>query len=265
MRPLLVLLALLLCLPAAAQTSEERTRIAWVLERGRLLFEIDRAGWVTTDDLRDRVGDLDRAGVRGWTVERDGAGYRVLYYGGEGDGRIALYRARVENNRIVSAELIPAGARPPLTAAQRRIADARKVVPRLERRPCGPRGFNAAVIPPERPDAPLDLYLLTPQLRDGVYPAGGHYLATVSPGGEIAANRAFTNTCIELSTAPVGESRTVALTISHLLDPMPTEIHVFLAIWMGLPLYVGTVEPFRVWEVTGARIELVQADGAPAR
>ena len=73
--------------PAVSQTPEEQVELGRVLERGRLLFEIDRAAWVTTDDLRRRVGDVARAGVSGWTVERAGNGYDVVYFGGEGDAR----------------------------------------------------------------------------------------------------------------------------------------------------------------------------------
>ncbi|HEV7661555.1 MAG TPA: hypothetical protein VGO55_17080 [Allosphingosinicella sp.] len=259
MRLIAILLAFCLAAPALAQTPEESARIAWVVQRGRALFEIDRAAWVTTDDLRERVGDLGRAGVRGWTVERDGAGYRVAYYTGEGDARAVLYRARVENNRVASAELIPAGARPSLTELQRRIADARGAAAHLGRRSCTGPGFNVAAIPPERPDGPLDLYLLTPQVREAVYPAGGHYLATLAPGGEIVAQRAFTNSCIELTTAVENGNTPAALMVTHLLDKVPTEIHVFLSIWTGLPIYVGTADPQRVWEVTGERISLVDS------
>ncbi|MBX3561040.1 MAG: hypothetical protein KF780_04415 [Sphingomonas sp.] len=244
--------------PAFAQSDEESARIAWTLERGRLLFEIDRAAWVTTDDLTARVGDLNRAGVRGWTVEREDDGYRVIYYIGEGEARVALYHGRVENRRVVSAEVFPAGARPPLTVIQHRLADARGAVGRMELRACASSGLNLAIIPPDVSDDPLDIYVLTPQAQSGVYPFGGHSRATVSANGEIVSQRAFTNSCINVSDGTDGEGgRPVALLITHLLDPVPTEIHVFLSIWIGLPIYVSTAEPQRVWEVTAEHIRLV--------
>ena len=92
--------------PALAQTPDERARLDWAEQRGRLLYEVDRAAWVTTDDLRRRVPDLRSSGIRGWIVERDGAGYAVTFYAGEGDTRVAAYRARVANNRVAGAELI---------------------------------------------------------------------------------------------------------------------------------------------------------------
>lgn len=265
-RILAALLLALAAVPAAAQTAEERTRLDWALERGRLLFEIDRAAWVTTDDLREHVADPGAAGIRGWTVEPEGGGYVVTYYAGEGDARAAVYRGRVENRRVVSREVFAEGARPPLTPPQRRLADARDAVRRMDLRACVRSAFNAAVIPPAAPDAPIDVYALTPQIRTGEFPFGGHFRATLSAEGEILAQRAFTNSCLTMSDRlPAGaEGEAVGLSVTHLLDPIPTEIHVFLSIWMGLPLYVGAGD--RVWEVTGERIAFVADMGAePSR
>lgn len=267
MRPfvlLAALAALLAFLPAAgrAQNADEQRRIDWVQQRGRLLFEVDRAAWVTTDDLAARMPDLRGAGLRGWTVERDGPAYVVTYYLGEGAAREALYRGRVENQRVTSGEVFPAGSRPPLTPIQRRIADARDAVSHLERRPCTNASFNVAVIPPETPDAPLDVYLLSAQTETDVYPFGGHFRATLLPSGELRDQRAFTNSCLNMSTRAKGQDPMAALMITHLLDPIPTEIHVFLSIWTHMPVFVGTANPQRIWEVDGSRIRLVPTSDA---
>ncbi len=256
MRLLLALLAFCLAAPAPAQTPGERTQLDWAAQRGRLLFEIDRAAWVTTDDLRERLRRDDLGLVRGWTVERDGAGYAVTYYAGEGDARAALYRGRVENRRVVSREVFPAGSRPLLTPFQRRLADARGAVGRLGKRPCTPAAFNATVIPPETPDGPIDVYALSAQTEVGTFPFGGHFRATLSPAGEIVAQRDFTRACLNMQTPSTAQDRPVALAVSHLLDPTPTEIHVFMSIWIGLPVFVATSGG--TWEVAGARIELIE-------
>jgi hypothetical protein len=263
MQRILVLAAILLfmaCQPHAtwAQSPEERARLTWAEQRGQTLFEIDRAAWVTTDDLAARVADHRNTGLRGWTVERDGNGYVVVYYVGEGAARAALYRGRVENNRVVSGEVFPEGSRPLLTAVQRRIADARDAIPRLDRQPCTASPFNVAVIPPETPDAAIDVYALSAQVDADVFPFGGHFRATLSPSGEIAAQRAFTNACLNMPRQQNGQGTPAAFMITHLLDPIPTEIHVFLSIWAQLPVFVGTANPRRLWEVDGRHIRLVQ-------
>lgn len=249
--------------PASAQNAEERTRLDWVQQRGRLIYELDRAAWVTTDDLRERIRDPQAAGLRGWTVERDGSAYVVSYYAGDGDARGVAYRGRVENRRVVSRELFAEGARPPLTALQRRLADARNAVARMALRACVNSPFNTVVIPPETPEAPTDVYALTPQVRNGHFPFGGHFRATLTPGGEIAAERAFTNSCLEMPVPGRGQPRVAGLGIRHFLDEIPTEIHVFLSIWTGFPLFVAAGEPQRTWIVRPDRIELMDQNRAP--
>lgn len=252
--------AFFLAVPADAQSAEERRQLEWVLERGRLIFELDRAAWVTTDDMHERLPDFVERGVRGWIVEPEQGGYRVIYYAGEGAELTAVYSGRVKDRRVVSAQVFPEGDRPPLTASQVRLANALKAIPGREIRACAPSGLNHVTVPPAGDAEPIHVYFLTPQTEAGIYPFGGHSRFTVSPAGEVVAQRTFTNTCIELSrTAPDG-SEPVALTITHLLDPNPTEIHVFLSIWIGLPIYVVTGE--QVWEVTDRRIRLVDGPGS---
>jgi hypothetical protein len=266
MRLIAMLLALLLAVPAAAQTPEERTRLDWAQARGRLLFEVDRAAWVTTDDLQERLSQADQRRVRGWTVERDGTGFAVNYFMmGEDNVLRALYRARVENRRVVSRETFRPSAGPELTPMQRRIADAYRLITQTDIRICSERP-NLAVIQPDSLEAPMDVYVLTSQTRPGIFPFGGHSRATVSAAGALLSQRRFTNTCLDLSnTPPEGSSEVAGLVVTHLLDPVPTEIHVFLSIWMEMPVFVSTGEPHRVWEVTGNRIELVEPSPAAPR
>lgn len=262
MRILTAIAALCLSLaaatPTSAQTPEEQRQLDWVGQRGRLIFELDRAAWVTTDDMLARVRDPSGSGIRGWTVERDGNGYKVIYFArGEGDAMTAVYQGRVENNHVVSGQVFAADSRPPLTALERRLALARDIVDRMGRTPCTSGPFNTVVIPPETPAAPLDLYALTAQTEEGTYPFGGHFLAHISASGEITSQRAFTNGCLNMNVPSQRRERTEGLGVTHLLDPLPTEIHVFLSLWTGLPIFVAIGDPMRVWEVDGDRVHLV--------
>jgi hypothetical protein len=244
---------------ALAQPSpvaEEQRQLAWVAERGRLLFEIDRAAWVGTDDMFAQIPNAASSGMRGYVVERDGGGLAVIFFGGPTDAPVAFYRGRIENRQVVSRQVYPADSRPPLTAAQRRLAAVSELSRTLDRRPCGSAPFNTAIIPPVTPDGPIDLYLLTPQVREGIWPAGGHYRFTFGSDDTILSSRAFTNSCIELGGAPGPDERPVALVVTHLLDPIPTEIHVFTSLTSGLALGVGTSNPERMWWVAGDRIEI---------
>lgn len=257
MRFIAVLLTLLLAPPAAAQTPAERTQLDWAVARGRLLFEVDRAAWVTTDDLRERVRRAELGLIRGWTVERDGDAFVVNFYAGEGDARAILYRGRVENRRVVSREVFAEGARPALTPLQRRLADARGEIARFGERPCTNGPFNAAIIPPDTPDGPVDIYALTPQTQANNFPFGGHFRATLAADGTLSGKRGFMRSCFNMERPPSrGGSTPAAMFLTHLLDPIPTEIHVFMSIWIGLPVMVGTADR-RIWSVEGSGIGLI--------
>jgi hypothetical protein len=269
MRRFLALAALLLgAMPAAAQTPAEQSAIDFALARGRVLFAVDRAAWVATDDLRQKMPNFASVGLRGWVVDRDGDdAVQVHFYGGPADAPVAFYRARVQRNRLVSSEVFPADARPALTPLQRRLAAARDAAGATVRHPCANAPFNTAVIPPPTADAPIDVYLMTPQVRAGEYPFGGHYRLTIGADGRVIGERAFANSCLVMNSrqgVPAG-GNPVAMVVSHLLDPVPTEIHVFTSIAARMPVFVAIARPERLFEVTGERMRLVRQPPAPRR
>jgi hypothetical protein len=259
MRLLAILIAFCLALPALAQTPEERTRLNWAQSRGRLLFEIDRAAWVGTDDMLARIPNAASSGMRGYIVEREGTGFAVIFFGGPEDRPVAFYRGNVEDRRVVARIIFPADARPPLTPVQRRLAAVRQMASTLDRRPCGAASFNTAIIPPETPEGPIDLYLLTPQVRARQYPLGGHYRFTIAADGAILSSRDFARSCIDLGEDDARPDESLeAMFITHSLDPIPTEIHVFTSLTAHVALGVRAGDPDRVWWVTGDRIVLEQ-------
>ena len=67
-----------------------------------------------------------------------------------------------------------------------------------------------------------------------------------SPAGAISPRPAATSTWPEPRPGGIAG-------VTHLLDPYPTEIHVFLSLWMGKPLYVMT-GPETVWIVDQGKI-----------
>jgi hypothetical protein len=55
------------------------------------------------------------------------------------------------------------------------------------------------------------------------------------------------------------------LFMTHLLDPQPTEAHVFTSLSFHVPLFVGTMSNNILWEVSGASIEAKDVmPGSPA-
>jgi hypothetical protein len=245
---------------AAAQPSSEARQIGWVLERGRLLFGIDRAAWVATDDLLERVPDAEAKGVRGYLVERDPDGFSVTFFARDGQRFVAAYRARVGRGGVERPQVFEGSARPELTPFQLRLAraveTAREKAGQLQR--CGQQPFNVTVVPPETADGPIDVYLMAPQTAAG-FPIGGHHRITLDAAGKETARRAFARSCLTLNKAPdEAGAQPVGMVVSHLLDPIPTEIHVFTALAAEMPVYVAVDRPRRLFEVGSQGISVVR-------
>ena len=51
----------------------------------------------------------------------------------------------------------------------------------------------------------------------------------------------------------------MALFVSHLLDPVPTEIHVFWSLWAAKPIAVRTQDN-KIWMVADGKIGLLDDD-----
>ena len=70
----------------------------------------------------------------------------------------------------------------------------------------------------------MEVYFLSPQVRNDVYPFGSYFRRTVAPDGKMLFSRAFTKSCLDM---PAPSADAFGFGVSHLLDPIPTEIPVF--------------------------------------
>jgi hypothetical protein len=254
---LIALAALAGAAPAARMSNEEARAVQAALDRGVQLYELDQAAWVTTDDMLERLGRRD-APIKGWVIERaaSGGGYAVTYFGDGAAGPVAWYAGAVRDGKVVAREVFAEGERPPLTPAQLRLKEAADIARAFTKyQPCTPRRFNLAIVPPAAASGPIEAYLLSAQTERNVYPLGGHYRLRID-GGKVSSHRRFMNSCMNAdagATSKNGEPS--ALVVAHFLDPTPTEIHVFVSIWMKKPVYVMANKA--VWAVEGPQIRLV--------
>lgn len=251
----------------AQPTAEERQRLVAAAQRGVQIFEIARAGMLTTQDMLSRIPDPAAAGIAGWVATPEGEGLGVVYYADGPEGPVAVYRGQVVGGRLISRDVYAGSDRPALTATHRRMAAARAAAAAVERQPCA-GAFNVIVIPPATAEGAIEVYKLSPQTQRGRVPAGGHFLATVAPDGTVSSTTDLAGRCADLVT---GEALPIAgapaparpLTINHMLGPLPTEIHVFLSLMTNRPLIVSTAEPARQWSIVRGRIGLVGAVRIP--
>ncbi len=249
---------------AAAAAPPEGTGLKRAADRGDRLYAYDQAAWVSTDEMLRQLPDPKGAGVRGWIVEERTDHLHVIYYRVDQETRSAVFTVEVLGKHVQSSHRMAPGEDTSLTPFEQRLIRARETAATSQHfTSCTGAAMNAVVLPPDTPDGPVPVYLLTAQVKTGEYPFGGHYEVDVGADGKVVSTRAFTHACLNMPQAPPSQPGKPAFVIvTHLLDVIPTEIHVYLSRWMGQPVVVltPTTEPpnseHRTWIIDGDNITL---------
>jgi hypothetical protein len=240
-----------LVMPPEPLTRAQLTTLQAAAARGRLLGVIERAGRAATQDMLSRVSDPDGAGISGWIAEAEGNGVSVVFYANTDTGPVTVFRVTFNGGRMVDRDVHLAGTRPPLNPLEARMAAARAAAAHQDHHPCGSDEFNYFMVPPLTPDGNIDVYQISPQTQRGVYPLGGHFRTSVAPDGSIAETRGYTHACVNATVAdPPAGARPAPITVTHLMDDLPQDIHAFLSAWTGHPLIVVAGDPQRLFAVT---------------
>jgi hypothetical protein len=227
------------------------------VQRGRLLAAIARAGQVGTQDMLAHVSDPNGAGIAGWIAEPEGNGVSVIFYaaGANGAPPTAVYRVSIVGGRVTGRETFLAGNRPPLGAHEARMAAARAATDALDHHPCTGEDFNVFVVPPQAPDAAIDVYQISPQSQRGHFPLGGHFKSTVARDGTVSASDAVGGACADVAVPdPAAGGAPSPIAVNRGGQALPSELDVFLALWTGHPLRVTAGDPPHQYSVTGEAI-----------
>jgi hypothetical protein len=250
-----------LVLPATAATAQKLDRadeaaLALALERGKLIYAYDQAAWHGTDDLKVKMPDFAKR-VGGWIVDGPADAAELVFYDRDETDPKALYIARFAGSRLVSSRLPDPAEDRSLSGERKAMIAAKKAALRAlvssDAKKCADQPMNSVVLPPQQPAGSFLVYFLTPQTDLKAVPMGGHHRVEVAADGQARAQRAFTKSCLEVPLT--GErGKPAGLIVTHLLDPVPTEIHVFSSLAARLPIYVGTNGGKRLWAVEGSRI-----------
>ena len=253
----LVAAALSVAQPSTA-VAEHADAIALAEERGARLYAYDRVAWVGTDhalpQLQDRLAEL-----RGYVIT-EGEDGQVMTFFGEADGSMfaawrATYRGeeRLSGGRVERDDEAAA-----LTPDEQATIAARTIA--IEQFMAAKEGDgifwcaknpNVAVLPPEGDDEPFLVYLMTPQTTLQRWPLGGHSRIEVTRDGSTSGMRGFTKSCIELGNDRKENEDLSAMFITHILDPVPTEIHYFTMLASKVPMIVGT-GPDKAWQISSS-------------
>ncbi|MEO5493739.1 MAG: hypothetical protein ABIR08_06895 [Sphingomonas sp.] len=245
---------------SVALSASDQALVDRSIARGDMLYAYDQAAWHGTDDLQAKakaagIWDTLAPTIGGWVVDGSAAD-PVLVFIDKSDQPKAVYIAHFADNgtRLVDGKLLGPGDERSVSPARMKLVAAlraaRAEVSSTKLGVCTNAAFNTVVLPPETPAGPTLVYFMTPQTQNGVWPMGGHYLVQVNPDGTIGSTRPFTKSCIAIGAPAKGSP--AAMFITHLLDPAPTEIHVFTMRAARLPLFVATTQNNLLWAVERA-------------
>lgn len=252
-----------LCLAALARAGEPTipeqytAAVQRANQLGASLYAHDHAASVASDELVERHAVPADRRVRGWLTRAfeagEAAGIVVTFVGEQKGKALSLYRVRVpgDGGPLEYEALAPGVALDDSETAgwAARSAAARLLAKRRGR--CGER-YNPVVLPAiAGGDGVIRVYMLASTNKPALMIAGGHVLYEYSADGrELLSERGFTRACIDLPLSHDLEKGEIAgLMLSHLLDPTPTEIHVFLSRNYRQNLFPVTTQNSLMWEI----------------
>ncbi len=226
----------------------ETEAVDLVSKRGLMLWNYDQAAWHGTDALLKDIKDPGAVGIAGWIVTPVAQGWQVTFYAKEADRRLGVWSAIWTGSKIINPRKLD-GVDRVLSAEQTRLITAKDAAPLDNLQSCSAKPFNSVVMPGDTEAAPIRVYFLTPQTDATIFPMGGHNLIEMKDG-KVISQRQFTKGCIDISSPNVKKDgrKSAGLIISHLLDPTPTEIHVFTMYNAKLPVYVSTIQNNILWK-----------------
>ncbi len=229
-----------------------------VIERaellGRQIYMQDLYAAQATALLLAHGLDLIDIGTLGWITESSRDGCAVTFVAGDPEQWrsvcVVTFAESAEPNIILVDR--------DLTETQSAMFNARQLALHSIEKSCSD-AYNTVVLP--RDDGPGWLgYALAATNDPNLILIGGHSRVTVSADGRtILERRSFTKDCMVLKTPQdVGPDVDVAAyTVGHVLDNTPTEVHVFLSLLYGKPLYVVTADR-RFWYIEGGKIRILK-------
>ncbi|KAF1727383.1 hypothetical protein CSC78_00750 [Pseudoxanthomonas japonensis] len=219
---------------------------------GRAIYLHDQAAAVASDAVMENKAfrqDGKQGRLGGWITEQRDAGIVVTFLSSDAEPR-ARYRVTVDSEGSVIGDIEALAESTALTPHELGAARARNTAATAEFAPCS-RSYNTVVLPDLREGGGWIAYLLPGTTKQGIVPVGGSYRLDLDATGErILKQRGFTRSCIVLESP----RDSVGMMITHLLDPVPTEVHVFWSLWAGKPMYVGTSAG--LWKIEDGQVTM---------
>jgi hypothetical protein len=265
MKARLAAVAFLYATAAGAADLEIPAKYAAAIDRanelGASIYQHDMAAWRATDVLTEHKALGPDTRVRGWLTDEyvsgKGTGVLVTFIANDREKPEAIYRVRVPPDGPPGYEALTPPA--PLDDAQLARWRARNAAmdAMVARTDLCKESYNTVVLPAGTAGFKgIPVYLLAATAEPDVVVAGGHFLYEYSrDGSRLLSQRSFTRSCIDIpSGGDPSKGKPVALTLTHLMDETPTEVHAWLSRNYGRNIYLGTTSNSLMWAIVDGRI-----------
>ncbi|MFO7567903.1 MAG: hypothetical protein R6X02_35005 [Enhygromyxa sp.] len=247
--------------PAVGDRGSIPDRLTRATELGREIHRRDMLGWWASDLALAYLEPGDAERLRGWVLDADDPG--TVHFFGDYDGQLGtlvLVRCDGSGPQGCAAERLAS----PAPLSEQNLAQLRALTAAGSHPEFAPssESYNHVVLPAD--DSRWWVYLIAATTDPDLVMLGRHYRFLVSPdGAEVLEWRAFSKSALVIDrSAELPEGASVAAhVVTHLLDDIPTEMHVWAALNYQTPIGVVT-EAGVLWMVdpSGAIDQVDQVD-----
>lgn len=231
-------------------TPEQIQKIQFSEQAGYLIWIKDSLAWTATDKMREELDLSTIENPYGWLVHLDPEGnHRVSFYRSTIDGQILSF-ADVFYNDSYEISGFEAYPKRKVTEVEKTMLKALSSAGNSITEACS-ENLNSVVV---EDDAGWNVFFLTPPTEPGVIPIGGAQRILVSRDGmTVLEQESYSKSCMHLQ--PQGED-VHALMMTHIVDEIPSPVHVFTSLSYDYPLYIAT--SLGLWRVVDGDIEEVK-------
>lgn len=231
-------------------TPEQIQKLQFSEQAGYLIWIKDSLAWTATDKVREEIDLNTIENPKGWLVHLDPEGnHRVTFYRADSDEGILAYMDVFYDDHFEISGFVKNPDRQ-VTDTEINMLTALSSAGASINEVCS-KTLNTVVLEDEEG---WNVFFLTPPNKPDVIPMGGAQRILVSKDGQaILETESYSKSCLNLQ-APSPDVE--ALMVTHIVDEIPSPIHVFTSLSYDYPLYVVT--SLGLWTVIDGDIEEVK-------
>jgi len=241
-------------------SGEDPARLRSAESLGLRLYRHDRAASLATDAVQANRKYRKVKRVGGWITEARESAILVSFIDkGDPEQASLLYQVEVSDGSDGAGKVRAFDPPETATTSQRNAARARHTATGFDFAPCTQR-YNTVVLPTIADGMPGWNVFLLPSTTDAkVIPFGGAYRLELDAEGRTVTNsRTYTRSCLDFTRNKPRGAEEAALVMTHVLDPVPTEVHVMLNLQIGTPVIVITTSNRNSWRIERGRIQFLK-------